>query len=223
MQHSCCTNPTAMRFSRSIILGTLLFLGVPRCIGQDEEPAKRLAFGFSLGANHASLKADGSYDAAGVLTARTTNGWGFRMGTLSEWRMSNRSALLARAEMSFNPTKVDLLNAGNAVASYNVYHNLLDLSLHATYGWTAGERKIYVLAGPMYRIPNSRTTNDEHVAAITRPDAAIDVGIGREKKLFNFRTALEVRYSQGLRDLFNADQSGDLFFRTVSLNLCFKG
>ena len=125
--------------------------------------------------------------------------------------------------MSFNPTKIDLLNAGNVVGSFNVYRNLLDFSLHATYGWTAGERKIYILAGPMYRIPNNRTTGDEQVRAITRPDAAVDVGVGREKKLFNFRTALELRYTQGLRDLFNADQAGDLFFRTVSLNICFKG
>lgn len=211
-----------MSIPRSAVLGTFLAL-VATSIAQEQDPVKRLAFGFSLGANHAALKADGPFDASGSITARTTNGWGFRMGTLSEWRMNDRSALIARAEMSFNPTKVDLLNAGNITSSYNVYHNLLDLSLHATYGWNAGDRKIYVLAGPMYRIPNGRSTGDEQVKAITRPDAAIDVGIGREKKLFNFRTALEVRYAQGLRDLFNAEQAGDLFFRTITLNLCFKG
>ena len=212
-----------MSISRSALLGTVLLSVAMKSVGQEQEPAKRLAFGFSLGANHASLNANGPYDGSGTLTARTTNGWGFRMGTLSEWQMSHKTSLIARAEMSFNSTKIDLLNAGNVVGSYNVYRNLLDFSLHATYGWMAGERKIYILAGPMYRIPNNRTTGDEQARAITRPDAAIDVGIGREKKLFNFRTALELRYTQGLRDLFNADQAGDLFFRTVSLNICFQG
>lgn len=212
-----------MSISRSALLGTVLLLLVIKSYGQEVEPDKRLAFGFSVGANHASLKANGPYDPSGAVTARTTNGWGVRMGVLSDWQMSRKTSLIARAEISFNPTKVDLMNAGNVVGSYNVYQNLLDFSLHATYGWTAGERRIYILAGPMYRIPNSRTTDDDHVVAITRSDAAIDVGIGGEKKLFNFRTALEVRYAQGLRDLFNADQAGDLFFRTLTLNVCFKG
>ncbi len=195
----------------------LLSLAVLPCSAQQDTTTSSIAFGFSLGTNYALLDIN---TAAGQ--ARSVNGAGFRMGTLTEWQLNNTWSLSNQVELSFNPTRVEALNGGDVVSSYKVYPALLDVSLHAVRGWSGKAHRIYVLAGPMLRVPAS-TKNDEFSSPIDRADVAIDIGIGREKRLAKFRVAWELRYAHGLRDLQAPGQEGALHFRTLMLNLCFKG
>lgn len=205
-----------MNIVRTTTFGLLALL-FTTCAAQEDTTAHRVTFGFSLGANYAmvDLRAPSS-QAQGI------HGWGFRMGTLTEWLLNPAWSIISRAELGFNPTRVDLRDAGEVTGSYKVYPALLDISVQAAHGWTTGIRRIYVMAGPMLRVPANSSMNEDFMSPISRADAAIDVGIGREKRLPKFRVAWELRYAHGLRDLLEPGQEGDLHFRTLMLSLCFK-
>lgn len=204
---------------KSLRTTTLLFLAFAagRCAAQADTSSSHIAFGFSLGTTYAML----DIRDAGQNT-RSVNGAGFRMGTLTEWQLDRSWALANRMELSFNPTRVEVMDGSDVADSYKVYPALLDIAVHVERGWNTKAHRLYVLAGPMLRVPAS-SRNDAFSSPVDRADVAVDIGIGREKRLSNFRVAWELRYAHGLRDLQAPGRDGDLHFRTLMLSLCFKG
>jgi hypothetical protein len=102
-----------------------------------------------------------------------------------------------------------------------VYPVLMEFSAHTVIHFGKQRSRPYILIGPSYRQP--LTENSKFLTVTERPDLAIDLGIGLNKKLTFFNLAPELRYSAGLTNLRKVDHDDELYFHNVTLVLIFKG
>lgn len=206
-----------------VLFGFILSLSIAQA--QDEpfdtifgasEP-KRTQFGFNLGLNYSNLIDNP------VLTesAFISNGLGIRLGLLADIRLTNWLYTSPKAEMAFNNSKVVFNQNDGSQSVYDVFPVSLEFMNHFTLKNARMKHKPYFYAGPNFRL--SLDKPDTPIEFATRPDLAIDFGIGIDTQIKYFNFAPELRYSFGLLNVNSNPQIQSLNFHNISLVLNFKG
>ncbi|OFX59365.1 MAG: hypothetical protein A2046_01325 [Bacteroidetes bacterium GWA2_30_7] len=177
----------------------------------------KIRFGFNLGINYSNLLAKETLPENVIIS----NGFGFRLGLLMDYKISKHFILSPKIEISFNKSNVDFVNNINLKKSYKIFPSSLDFMAHLYYITGKGKVKPYFLIGPDFKLPIERSINSSSIYK-TNSDLAIDFGIGFEKQALYYIFAPELRYSFGL---LNVNQNPDLktlYFHNITLILIFK-
>lgn len=183
---------------------------------QDDQPERKVRFGFNLSANYSNLYSnDALPDDADI-----SNGFGFGLGVLMDYQISERFTLSPKSELSFYNSSVNY-PAGEGRARYDVFPAAVNVMVHAAYEMGQGKMRPYFFAGPNFRMPVS-VQSGETTTFETTPDLAIDLGFGLENKLKHFIFAPELKYSFGFMNVNNNPALQSLNFYSVSLLLNFK-
>ncbi len=176
-----------------------------------KEKGKFLTFGFDMGVNRSDLQF-GQTQTAGD---QITNGFGYRLGIVSNLQFTQRFSFAPKAELSFNATRLDQSNT-----SYNVNGVNLEFIGHFKYNILKTPFTPYVIAGPNFRLP-LEAKEEDYVP--TKEDLALDVGIGFEIPLKQFSLAPELRYTFGLSNISSSDNFSDLNYNNIAMVLIFRG
>lgn len=177
-----------------------------------KEKDKFATFGFDLGVNRSNL----SFGSTQTDGDQITNGLGYRLGVVSNFQLTRRLSLAPKAELSFNASRLSQEDV-----NYSVNPTNLELIAHAKYKFRKGRFSPYIIAGPNFRVPVNNNIGDNIIP--TREDVAIDVGIGLDVPLINFRVSPELRYSFGLKDINRDSGVSDLKYHNIALVLIFSG
>lgn len=189
---------------------------VSKSFCQMQDSMSKIKWGFNLGFNYSILQIK-NVDPV----VQSSNSVGFRIGILMDWKLTNHLSFFPKSELSFNDSKVILLENQGDKEIYQVYPVILEVASHLTYKLYNNKTAPYILFGPTYKVP---LTSDKNVQYVTRrSDIALDFGIGIDKELSYFNIAPELRYSLGLLNLSGINTVGQLHFHTVTLVLNFKG
>lgn len=178
---------------------------------QDEVQKNKIAtFGFDLGVNRSNLAFGSDQDGAGDIT----NGLGYRLGIISNFRLSEKFSLAPKAELSFNASRLNQ----NSV-EYKVNPVNIEAMVHLKYKFFRSRFTPYIVAGPNLRVPLSNTTGD---FIPTKKDIAIDAGLGIDIPLRNIMISPEIRYSFGLINISNSSNVSDINYNNLSIVLAFS-
>jgi hypothetical protein len=176
-----------------------------------------MIYGYNLGINYSNLLSKESLPN----NAKIYNGLGFREGITGYYSIRKRIIFSPKMEASFNRSWVELFNADNSKSTYKVLKFSLDLMTHFIFKINHEKSSPYILLGPMYRQPISFRFKQSD-SFKTKPDLAIDFGIGYEKINEYFVFAPELRYSYGLLNVNRNPMLQSLNFNTLTLVLNFK-
>jgi len=170
-------------------------------------------FGFNFGYNYAQLFGKKPLPDKSEIS----NGYGYRLGIIAEKRLSPAIQFKPKTEISFNRSHV---NFNTLQPSYHIFPVSLVIMPHFTIEIPKKNIAPYILLGPNLKVPlvySSSTTNFN-----TRPDIALDLGIGITIPLRHFSISPELRYSHGLTNVSQHPSLQDLRFNTFSfvLNIC---
>ncbi len=180
-------------------------------------PEKKVKFGFNLGANYSNLKSNQTLP----LNASISNGAGVTMGLLMDYAITSHFHISPKMELSFNQSQVDFITPDQHHYAYEVMPVSLDFMTHAHYKISQKKSGVYVLAGPNFKLPvvdKSKQDADFN----TKPDFAIDFGIGFDYFTQHFTVAPELRYSYGLLNVSGNPHVPDLNYNKITLVVNFK-
>lgn len=177
----------------------------------------RYRFGFNLGLSYSNLISPESLPD----NASISNGFGYRLGVLMDYKLSDKFLLSPKAEFSLNNSAVKFSNEDGTTSYFDVFPMSLDIMLHAVYRIGDGKVKPYILLGPDFKIPFAKK-NSSAAAYDLKPDFAIDIGFGLENNLSFFTLSPELRYSIGLLDVNSNPELKSLYFHNICLVFNFK-
>lgn len=177
----------------------------------EPDKGKFATFGFDLGVNRSDLR----FGETQMNGDAITNGFGYRLGVVSNLQFTKRFSLMPRAELSFNATKLD-----QNTVSYEVNAVNLEFMAHFKYKFSKGKFSPYILSGPNLRVPLF-VDNSDYVP--TKQDVAIDAGVGFDFPLGSVKISPELRYSFGLTNISESNNFSDLKSNNIALMLIFTG
>jgi hypothetical protein len=175
---------------------------------QENSDPKKLAFGFNFGLNYSQLYNGKATDELGL-----HNNAGFRLGVISSYRLNDKYSLLPKAELSFNNGTVT-----KDLTRYTIYKSSLDAMVHFKYSFGSRKNKLYLFAGPVFRIP----LNDQSADFQTKASLALDCGFGMDFVTKNFKISPELRISGGLMDVRANPTGNQLRFSNFALIINFS-
>jgi len=113
---------------KKVIFVTGLFISSLTVFSQSEGSVneKRMKCGFSLGINHSNLLDNEMLSS----NASLSNNLGFRLGILSDYKISKFLSISPKAEMSFNNSEVNFNNIDGSQTEYEIMPISLDLMAH---------------------------------------------------------------------------------------------
>ena len=177
---------------------------------------KRLKYGFNLGMNQSNVLDNGKLPS----NASLSNNLGFRLGILADYKISKFLSISPKAEMSFNNGEVNFTNIDDTKTEYEIMPISLDLMTHFTFKKNNEKLSPYFFFGPNVKIPISEK-NDNSTTFSTKPDFAIDFGIGVDRPFTHFHFSPELRYSFGLLNINQNPSIQSLYFHNISLDFNF--
>ncbi len=196
-----------------------LILVLPLLVsGQDEiDLEKRVNFGFNFGLNHSKLY---SRDALPGNT-EITNGFGFNLGILMDYSITEKLAISPKAELAYYNATFNSKGIDQSTFKYEIYPYSLNLMSHFVY--KIGHEKVvpYILIGPNFKLPIANKA-DSNGDFDTGYDVAFDFGIGLENLFKHFNFAPELKYSYGILNISENPGIKTLNFHSVSLGISFK-
>jgi hypothetical protein len=179
---------------------------------------KPLQFGFNLGLNYSNFIIEKPLPQG----ASITNGPGFRLGILAEYKTFKALYIAPKAELSFNGGRVNFANPDNLQSDYDVMPISLDLITHFVFKKKNNNLSPYFFVGPNVKIPiQKKIVNSTQFGSTW--DLAIDFGVGLDKHFTNLNFAPELRYTFGLRNVNQNPLLKSINFHNVSLVFNFKG
>ena len=199
----------------SVVVLLLSIQVFSQSIKKAEEP--KLRFGMAVGPNYSYLYSKDPIPA----NANIENGLGLKLGVLMEYAISKYFAISPKAELSYNNSKLEFVNPDHSKISYTVNPVSIDFITHIIYKTNTGKHSPYLLIGPDYKIPlvkKSTSFNDFN----TKPDMALDFGVGLGHNFKSFIFAPELRYSLGLGNISDDTALANLSLNTISLVFNFK-
>jgi hypothetical protein len=183
----------------------------------------KLHFGFTLGINKADFiihPVKGLYLQDSLKAVRSTPGWGFNIGIVSEYAFMKYLAIRFVPDLSFAARTLtySFITPHDTVRKYADQSKLvestfvefpLDLKLRSQrlHNFAA-----YMLAGSKYSIDMAsqksvnNTNIQDAVVKLRTNDWSVDVGAGAEFFLPFFKFGVELKYSYGFKDLIVHDQ-----------------
>lgn len=180
---------------------------------EDTRKEKFATFGFDFGVNRSNLSFGSDQNGAGTIT----NGLGYRLGIISNFRLSQKFSLAPKAELSFNASRL----SQNAI-DYKVNPVNLEGMLHIKYKLFKSRFTPYILFGPNFRVPlNNSTASSDFIP--TKNDIAIDAGLGFDIPLRNIKLSPELRYSFGLINISNSSNVSDINYHNLSIVVGISG
>jgi hypothetical protein len=201
---------------KKVILVVVITLTVIAGYSQKEDTGfdQKFRFGYNIGLNCSNLQ---SVDEMPE-NAEISNGVGFNLGLLMDYKITNRVLFSPKVGLSFNDSKVIF----NEQDDYKVFPISLEIMTHMVYRFGDGNTRPYLLVGPNFRcpIPDDVKSKTNFSSA---PDLAIDFGVGIDKALPYFIFATELRYSYGLLNVNGNPAIKSLNFHNVTLAFNFKG
>lgn len=192
---------------QSILLAVAIAQTFNFCAQENSDP-KKLAFGFNFGLNYSQLYNGKATDELGL-----HNDAGFRLGVISSYRLNEKYSLLPKAELSFNNGTVT-----KDLTSYTIYKSSLDAMVHFKYSFGSRKNKLYLFAGPAFRMP----LNDQSADFKTIGSIALDCGFGIDLITKNFKISPEFRISGGLMDVRANPTGNQLRFSNFALIINFS-
>ncbi|KAB1065981.1 outer membrane beta-barrel protein [Salibacter halophilus] len=184
----------------------------------DSIDEKRLKYGFNLGLNYSNLLDDDKLPE----NASVTNNFGFRLGVLADYSVSELFHISPKAELSFNNSKVELDRADGSQLDYEVMPVSLEFMTHFLFKDNKEKLSPYFYVGPNVKLP-LLLKEPGKTEFPTRYDFAIDFGVGVDKPLKHFNFAPELRYSFGLHNVNGHPELQTLYFHNISLVFSFLG
>lgn len=197
-----------------IVLASCFYTGFSQT---DDSVEKRIKYGFSLGLNYSNLL----HNETILNEERVTNNVGFRVGLLGEYILSKALFISPKIEISFNRSKVDIFQVDESKSIYEVMPVSLDFATHFGFRNSTSKLKPYFYIGPNFKLPLSKE-EQKSTEFSTKPDLAIDFGIGFDKAFTNFSFSPELRYSFGLLNVNNHPSIESLNYHNISFALNFK-
>ena len=189
-----------------------MLLAVTSSYAQEETRKDKFAtFGFDFGVNRSNLSFGSDQNGAGTIT----NGLGYRLGIISNFRLSQKFSLAPKAELSFNASRIN-----QNTIDYKVNPVNLEGMLHVKYKLFKSRFTPYIIVGPNIRIPLS-TPNPDYVPI--KNDIAIDAGVGFDIPLRNIKLSPELRYSFGLVSNVASPTFGPLNYHNLSIVVGISG
>jgi len=179
---------------------------------------KRVKYGFNLGVNYSNLL----HKEALPENASLSNDFGFRLGILADYRLSEIVSISPKAELSFNNSSVHFAHTDGTSSEYRVMPVSLDLMTHFVFKANREKLSPYFLFGPNVKIPISKRS-DNSAEFSTNSDLAIDCGIGIDRAGTSFNFSPELRYSFGLLNVNQQPSVQSLRFHMISLVFNFVG
>ena len=139
---------------------------------QTEISEKKSKYGIYLGLNYSNLM----YGDLKPIESAISNGLGFNLGILADYRITNWLSFSPKAELAFNSSSVDY----SSDKIYDVMPVNVGLMGHFVVKKRNDKLNPYFFFGPQFRlaIPNKTEISSEFA---TNNDLAIDLGIGVEK------------------------------------------
>jgi len=177
---------------------------------ENDVQSNRMKFGFNFGINYALLSSISLPSNSSI-----SNNIGGRLGVLGDYKMSNIIHISPKAELSFNNADVKYSNPDQSQTKYRIMPINLDLITHFVFKDKRKKMSPYFFFGPNFRIPLSKTNNP--IAYATKPNFAIDFGIGMDKKFTFFNFSPEIRYSYGVSNVNQNPLYQSLKFHNLSL------
>ena len=193
---------------KKLILVASLIISLPS-IAQEKE--KFATFGFDLGVNRSNLNFGSTQNNGDEIT----NGMGYRLGVISNFRISQRFAFQPKIELSFNAGRLETDQNDFKVSPVN-----LELIGHLKYKFSKNSFSPYIIAGPNFRVPLEDFTNN---LVPSKQNVAIDIGVGLDVpigKLFKFSP--ELRYSYGLSTINRDSEFSDIKYHNIALVVNFR-
>jgi hypothetical protein len=179
---------------------------------------RRLKFGFDLGINYSQLSSKDPMPA----DLSISNGSGFRLGLLADYKLSDVFSITPRGELSFNQSHIIFLTSDGTEAVYDLLPTSLDFSLHFMTRTKGNNFSPYFIVGPNIKIPVWHQAKSATIFS-TSSIFALDVGIGLNKAFNGFDFLPELRYSRGLQNLYPDTSIPTLKYHNISLVFNFLG
>lgn len=182
-----------------------------------QAPDTKFNFGFNVGANYSFLRPKEPMTS----NSQIYNGIGAKVGLLMDYSISNKLIFAPKTELAINKSEIQTYYNPNASYTYKIFPISLEIMAHFVYKIDIMRTTHYILAGPNIRLPlkfSAKTSTD----FTTKPDLAIDFGIGMEDGLKNFIFSPEIRFSFGLFNVNNNPLFQTLYYHNISLVLNFK-
>ena len=205
---------------KKVIFVIGLFVSFSSLFSQSENTfnEKQIKYGFNLGINHSNLLDNEMLSS----NASLSNNLGFRLGILSDYKISKFLSISPKAEMSFNNSEVNFNNLDGSQTEYEIMPISFDLMAHFIFKKNNEKLSPYFFFGPNVKIPVSKK-NDNTTAYSTNSDFAIDFGIGIDKPFTYFNFSPELRYSFGLLNVNQHPSIQSLKFHNISFVFNFLG
>ncbi|MBN2728571.1 MAG: PorT family protein [Bacteroidales bacterium] len=199
---------------KKIVFVIILIVSSLTLFSQSEGTAneKRMKYGFNLGINYSNVLENETLPS----NASLSNNFGFRLGILADYKISNFLSISPKAEMSFNNSKVIFNNIDGTQTEYEVMPIDLDFMAHFVFKKNNENVSPYFFFGPNVKIPASKKP-DNTSSFSTNFDFAIDFGIGLNKQFTYFNFSPELRYSYGLLNVNQHPSIQSLYFHNISL------
>lgn len=209
---------------RKIALSSAVLILAATGFSQTETTNKKLTFGFNMGTSYSNIRAKKTND---VINMKISNGAGFNLGIILNYKMTPKLSFAPKAELTFNDNKVLLSRNNGDNETYQINPSTIDLCSHFTYVLSDTKLKPYIILGPSFKTPliTQKTSLDKETPLPTNKSSnlTIDIGLGINKKLTYFDIAPEIRYSYGLVNLSGIQGLKNLNYHTISLIVNFKG
>lgn len=231
----CCRNLPFLRYACAALLGAASFLATPLAAEAQERKIqnkpfideRRFHYGFTVGIHDQGLRIEGN----GHTDPNTGDQWmaendrqnfGFNVGVLGEWKLSNTFALRIVPSLYFGSKHIKFLNLTNGQKeSQDMKSTYVALPLLLK---TAAPRfnnyRPYVIAGinPMYDL-----TTGKHTRLRTKPfQMTLEVGLGCDFYLPFFKLIPELKFSLGMANVLDrkrndlTDPTQHIFTESVS-------
>lgn len=199
----------------SIVLSIYSIVGFSQSENNDVD--SKIRFGFNLGGNYSILLSKESLPSG----TEIYNGVGLKIGLFMDYSLSKNLLFSPKTELSFNYSGIEKINNDNSITSYQVYPVSLDVMTHFVYKIGDGKVTPYILAGPNFKLPLI-DKSESSTELKSKPNFAIDFGVGLENRIKYFIFAPEIRYSLGLLNINKNSTFKTLNYHNISLTFNFK-
>jgi hypothetical protein len=196
----------------TIALASVTIFGFSQ--SEEIQKDKKTQFGFNLGGFQTFFKPEKDKDLD------IKNSPGFRLGIVMNHKIGKSFSISPKAELGFSSSNINFTQKAGNTLSKPIYNTHLEFMSHFIWENTNSKANLYALIGPSIRIP---LVKKDEVRITNNYDVGIDIGIGFNKKLPFFNVMPELRFSNGLTNIFESNTLPKTRFTSISLVLNFLG
>jgi len=182
-----------------------------------QEDSKKGIYGFNLGINSSQTLLSNANDNINI-----QEGFGFQLGVLAEFQISELVTFMPRGELSFYNSNIDItLNDG--VKRQEIMPVSTNFMTHLVFRNPNSKKGPYFYFGPNYMVAISPEEKNQTDVFPSKNNLAIDLGVGWKHPFEHFNFAPELKYSYGLLDINSNPSLDQVRFHNISMTFNFLG